>query len=535
MIIRLYLNDTNTDWYLKNHRKEIIINYKNLKLKELQEWFSEAGFKTLPYWHQLVTIANIFGESLNNPHLIQGIGTGKTLTALYTLYLWNVKGKTLVICPKSVIKTWKDEIEKHTDFTYCVLDGTRNQRWKKLVTEKVDIFIINYEGLRAIGADIKNGKNIINPTYPKNLGFEVIISDESHRYRHSDSIQSRIAFQFSRNARYVIAMTGSPLARSTVDLFGQYMYLDNGKTFGPYKGKFLKQYFYKLNRYSYDWTPKKICHVCGELYTFKQKHLDTHKLSLQVYRKKYPEKETTSEEIILEAIKYNTIRFTRAECLDLPEKIYETREVYPSKQQKETMEEIIAGLDLAVVKHKLEYHTLKLIQVIGGTLIHGDDNVFEFPKNPKLNELENILNEIDGKVIIFFTFIAESIMIERLLKKRKTKCAILHGRIKDKESEIDKFQNDKDCKVLLSHPRSGGEGLNLQIANTIIYYNNGYLGTILREQSEGRIHRQGQTGSCLFLDIIMQNSIDTIIHNSLRKKQNHTQGLMAYLQKKKTS
>lgn len=510
------------------------MNYKNLTYQELQEWFSESDFKTEPYWHQLVSIATIISKGWQRVNLAPvGIGLGKTLIALYTLKLWNIQGRTLVICPNSVIETWKEEIEKHTNFTYCILKGSKQERLAKITIEKADIFIINYEGLKVICTDRINGKNVLNPAYPKNFGFECIISDESHRYRNEKTTQSRCSFHFTSRARYVINMTGSPIADNAIDLFGQYYVLDNGHTFGMNKGKFLYHYFYKSNKFDYNWTPKRICHICGELYDFKNRHLSTHKISLDNYRKKFPDKEITSEEIILEATKHNSIQFSREECLDLPDKIYEVREVFPTMEQRKTMTEIINGIDLTILNKKtIEKHTLKLVQVIGGTLLYENGKVYEFPRNPKLNELKSLIEEIDGKMIIFFSFVAEGKMIGKMLKKIRMEFAEIHGGIKDKGKELRKFREERNCRVLLGHPRSSGEGLNIQIANTIIYYNNGYIGTTVRQQSEGRIHRAGQKNTCVFIDIVMRNSIDQIIFDSLKNRKEHTEELLAYLKKK---
>ncbi len=174
------------------------MNWKNLTSNKLKSLFQEVEFKTQPYKHQLATLGFTLGKNLKRVMYIHDIGLGKTLTALYTLKLWEVKGKTLIICPNSVIKTWKDEIEKHTDFSYIVVKGSREMRMKTIMFEKTDIYIINYEGLKLIGADKGNNKYVVNSAYPTSFGFECIIADESHKFKNPSSLQTRIAQNFSR-------------------------------------------------------------------------------------------------------------------------------------------------------------------------------------------------------------------------------------------------------------------------------------------------------------------------------------------------
>ena len=92
---------------------------------------------------------------------------------------------------------------------------------------------------------------------------------------------------------------------------------------------------------------------------------------------------------------------------------------------------------------------------------------------------------------------------------------------------IEKFCKE-DVQFLIAHPKTGGEGLNLQMANTMIFFNSGMIGTILREQSEGRIYRAGQKKKCLYLDIVMEGSVDEVLYNSLKKNTDYVKDLLDY-------
>ncbi len=507
------------------------MNWKECSEEKLKKLFSNIKFKTPLYKHQLASLGFIFEKNLNRVMLILDIGLGKTYLSLALLQLWKVNSRTLIICPNSVIKTWKDEIEKHTNFTYTILKGTKEERLWKINNEKKNIFLINYEGLKLIGGkkDVKGFK--VDIPLINSIPFECMIMDESHHCRNPLSLQTRIAKQFSLQNRYVILMTGTPIGDSAADLFGQCLVLDNGKTFGDSYYRFLNNYYFKRNNFDFKWLPKRVCNICGELYCYKKKHLEKHNTTLEQYRKKFSI-EKTSEDLIIDKVSSFSISYKRDECLNLPEKIYEERSVFPTREQQKMTAEIIAGLKINELNDSnITYHTTKLVQITGGTILHGNEKPYIFLKNPKMDELLNLIKEITGKAIIYHYYLQESNLIKFELEKKGYKVAILNGTIKDKEAEIDKFLST-DCNFMICHPKSGGEGLNLQIANTIIYYSNGYIGTILREQSEGRIHRVGQTKSCVYIDIICENTIDRILFNSLKNKTDYIQDILQYLRKK---
>ena len=522
---------------MKSKEKSQNLIYKNLTDEELQEWFSEATFKTKPFKHQLASIAYAIGENRSDVMFIHGIGTGKTLAALYLLQSWNITGKTLVISPNSVIKTWQDEIEKHTDFTYIILSGSKEDRIKSLEENDADIWIINYEGLKLIGATHSNSMKHKNKYFPnedliKEYGFECIIADESHRFKDPFATQTRIAYYFSKWSRYTILMTGTPIGRSVIDMFGQFLVLDCGKTFGTHYKYFLTHYFFKYLRTDFTWTPKRLCNVCGNLYTKKHEHLKMHSMNFKQYREKYG-KEKTSEDLIIDIVGNNSIRYARDECLDLPERVYEIRKVEMTTKQQAMTIKVIAGLNIEEIKSNIEYHLHKVVQITSGFLIkkvQRGDNIYEFETNPKLNELDSIINEIgDNKFIIYHQYLHEGVIIRELLEKKEIGCAMASGIIKDSAQEIERFMTDKNCKCLIAHPKSGGEGLNLQMANIMVFYSNGFIGNILREQSEGRIYRAGQKNNCLYIDIVMGNSIDSVLYNSLKNREEYVQNVLDFL------
>jgi len=356
-----------------------------------------------------------------------------------------------------------------------------------------------------------------------------VIADECHRFKAPRSLQTRIARLFSKKSRYTILMTGTPIGKDVQDLFGQCLVLNNGLTFGKNYNYFLNHFFYKRFAKDYEWTPKRICGVCNEFYTSKTEHLKQHNIDIIQYRSRYPE-EKTSESIILDAIQEFSLTYKRDECLNLPEKIYEERSVYPTTEQQEWTRKILEGLKIEEIEKNVEQHATKLLQITGGSLIYGNKQHYLFKKNSKLDELLSLMEEITGKVIVYHSYFLECDLINRALKKKGYKTSMLNGYINDKEDQINSFLEDGD--VLIAHPKSGGEGLNLQVASTEIFYSNGFIGTILREQAEGRIHRTGQNKSCVYADLVMENSLDRVMLNSLKNRTNQIQDILSYLREK---
>jgi SNF2 family DNA or RNA helicase len=513
------------------------VNYKTVPKEDYQEWFSDMHFKTEPFYHQYASLAFVLSERLNRIMYIHGIGTGKTLTALYLLQCWNPQQKTLIVCPNSVIKTWKDEIKKHTDFSYVVLSGTAGERLEKL-HQNSQLCIINYEGLRTIFA-IKTlvrkkvkGKWKQVPGYKPDLdkikqyGFETLIVDECHALKETTSLQTKIIKLISDRVRYAITMTGTPISRTAIDLFGQYQIITDvlGKDF---YNDFQKVYFYKPD-FKYGWEPKSICSICGEMYSYKKSHLEKHKISLKEYRLKYG-KDKTTEQVLLDIVSPYTFKYSREECTELPDKVFQTYNIDLTTEQQDAMERVINGIPFnELTKIQIDNHVHKLLQITSGFLLKNNEVVYVFKNNPKLNALSELMDQMERKFIVYHQYQYESTMIAELLKRKGIHGAFLNGLIKNKDDQIEDFLFNENCKCLVAHPKSGGVGLNLQCASTTIYYNNGFIGTILRDQSEGRIHRSGQKNQCLYIDLIAAGTVDEVLYASLKEKTDYVQALLDY-------
>ena len=452
--------------------------YKNLTDSQLANIFEGVDFQTPPRHHQLVSIAWVM-DNRNRISLWHDIGTGKSLIALYCIYLWWTN-RALIVCPNSVIPSWIEQIEKHTRFTYTILKGMREDRRKK-ISENTDLFICNYEGLASLfghreevlGQKAKT-KFVMDYELITQACFDTVVFDECHKLKEHKAIQSHLAHALSKQAQRCIIMTGTPTSKSPADLFGEYWVLDNGNSLGTSRTRFLNNYF---RRAWYDWKVTDI-----------------------------------GMKRILEKISPVTLRYSREECFDLPDKTYQIRLVDMTTEQRKLTNAIITDTKVKLEKGSLPVLDIlqqgnKLSQIAGGFVI-GTKGLVRLKKNPKLEELKNLLSEIKGKALIFHNYVEEGRAISEILDREKIGHACLRGEIKNKEEQYNRFKNDPDCQFLVAHPKSGGEGLNLQEASVAVFFSNGYEGATTRQQAEGRIWRLGQKKPCLFIDIVVHGSID---------------------------
>ncbi|TFH58344.1 MAG: DEAD/DEAH box helicase [Gemmatimonadales bacterium] len=139
-----------------------------------------------------------------------------------------------------------------------------------------------------------------------------------------------------------------------------------------------------------------------------------------------------------------------------------------------------------------------------------------FDKNPKLEALLDLLEEIPGgeKVIVFNEFVSSGDRISEEFTKLKVPFVRLFSGTADKVGTVDKFKKDKKIRVLLGS-RSLCYGLNLQLAHHMIVFESPDS-TILRDQLEHRIVRMGQTEHSFIWDLLVENSVDGKILQSLR-------------------
>lgn len=493
-------------------RGEDKVEAENLLEAELRKYLplqreieiKDFKFKTTPQWHQRVTFH--FARSLDQTAIFLEQGLGKT-KIMIDLVTWRFRKEQITrsfyVCPNSVVPQWgTEDVTKHLhdDFNrVTILEGSTKDRIKTLTQiyeeDKPGFIIANFEAL--LGLE----EFLLKIQGRGNKLFQHMVLDESSKIKHATSQRSKISWRIGKTVQYRNIMTGTPITQSAEDAFSQYRFL-NDRIFGPYATAFRGTYL-----------------IMGG---FEMRQTVGYRNIGEFFKRLFSA----------------GIRFTKTMCLDLPPKVYQSRfakmDEEVSKKYRQLERECIAefgGKEIAapLVMTKL----MKLSQVTGG-FIYEQDAAGErvathtFNKNPKLEVLDEILDEVlPNKVIIWCRFKQEIAIITALIQERavalaktgkKLKFAAIHGDIPQEErgQQVANFQTDPDCQVFIGQVSTAGLGITLTAASYVVYYSNTYS-LEDRLQSEDRCHRIGQTKSVTYIDILATtfNGKRTIDHDTL--------------------
>jgi SNF2 family DNA or RNA helicase len=226
-------------------------------------------------------------------------------------------------------------------------------------------------------------------------------------------------------------------------------------------------------------------------------------------------------------IKNFSYRITKKECLDLPDKIYVTRDVELTPEQKKLYKEMkdlsfamddgdIMSVQVALTK------LLRLHQILCGSFTTDEGETKRIPNN-RLTALGEVLDETSGKVIIWANYLQNIADIKELLAQKfgpETFVTYIGDTSSDDRVEAIKlFQNaNSPVRFFLGNVQTAGRGITLTAANTVVYYSNNYS-LEMRQQSEDRAHRVGQVNPVTYVDLIARNSLDEKIIQALLAKR----------------
>ena len=453
-------------------------------------------YKTQPYEHQRKAL----GESADRTTyaLFMEMGTGKTKTTIDNIaYLFLKKriDSALIVAPKSVYTVWKNEIETHLP----------NEIERQIYAWKVDkpkllqpfivkkgplkFFLINVEALST-----KKGLDICNK-YLVNQPNNIMVIDESTTIKNPKAKRTKNILALRWRARMRRILTGSPVTKSPLDLYTQCAFLD------PALLGF-KSYYAFRNRYC----------TFDEVYIARGEAIMV------------PDGYTNLDELE-QKLKQFSIRLTKDECLDIPDKIYQKREIMITGDQKRVydrlrMEALAKFENETISVHNQLTELLRLHQVANGYCKSDDGEILQF-NNEKLKALLEILEETDQKVIVWATYVHNiNEIIASLNDKYGSESVVsIFGETtqSDRMLAVDRFQNDAKCRFFVGNPTTGGYGLTLTAAKYVIYYSNNY-NLEVRKQSEDRAHRIGQTKNVVYIDIMAKDTIDEKIVQALKRK-----------------
>ena len=413
------------------------------------------------------------------------MGLGKSATALaefMQLHAEGVVDNLVIVCPNSLKQNWVMEVDK-----WGLSESIHCEVWPEIDKEvSCGPFLtaINFE---AFAAGYAKGVDYLEDVM---VCFStMLVIDESARLRNHNSKRTKALIQLSQQARVVRILSGQPVVRGAHDLYPQLRVL------GAFSG---------LNYYSYRAT---YCQMGG----FKGKQIVG----------------SRNEAKLRSEIDPWIFRATKKEWLDLPEKIYQTRRVEMDPAQRKVYNEMrddyLAQIDGKTVAVEMVItQMMKLQQISSGFLLHEGKAIVVGKRNPKLDELQDILEEVSGKTIVFAFYKHSVSLLKEALQDYSP--AVLRGGMHHEEIEEAKrrFNEDDACKVLIAQITSSKEGHTLlgtesEPCATTIYYENVY-DLDSRGQSEDRNHRIGQKNTVVYIDLVA-SPMDEKIVKALQEKK----------------
>lgn len=498
----------------------------------------DYAYRTEPYAHQ----RHVFTLSRDREGfgLLMGMGTGKTKVTIDTA-AWNyAKGRInclLVVAPNGVHHNWTKpdgEVDKHMPEWVEYKTATwRSSLRKNEIAQLEEMFDPEFKGLRVISMNVEAfgygttsqilkksgqkksaGKRTAEDFTPHGFvkrltnSFNVLLAvDESSKIKTPGVKRTRNLTTLSKDAVMRRILTGTPVTNGPLDVFSQL----------------------KLA------VPDVWASVGHNYSTFKHHFAEWQKI-------RFTEKRTGKEREFEELVGYKNLdelnaiidehcyRITKEECVDLPEKVYQTRYVELTPAQRKIYNQIADksiieledGDELSI--NNVLVKALRLQQVVGGFVPREEFGQAEpiEDHNPRIEVLKDLLEETEGKIIIWARFRPELDLIEKTLRKEYGKDAVVsyHGGVDNdtRAENIEAFQNGA-ARFFVGQPHSGGYGLTLTAATTVVYFSNDFS-LEARLQSEDRAHRIGQRHTVNYVDIECLGTIDTKIVKALRQKMN---------------
>jgi SNF2 family DNA or RNA helicase len=228
-----------------------------------------------------------------------------------------------------------------------------------------------------------------------------------------------------------------------------------------------------------------------------------------------------------DTVKTFSDRVLKEDCLDLPPKNWTKRHIVLTADQRKIYDQMKKHA-LAILNGKVTTtmtvltQLMRLHQITCGHFT-ADDGTTQLIPNNRITELMNILEETDGKVIIWANYQRDvNLIIKNVVDKYGEDSIVDYYGLtpqEDRQDNIRKFQNGPECRFLIGTPQTGGYGITLTKANTVVYFSNGY-DLEKRLQSEDRAHRIGQKKNVTYIDLICEDTVDEKIVEALRKKIN---------------
>jgi len=387
-------------------------------------------------------------------------GTGKTASAIWAAdYLIKQKQirRVLVICPLSIMDSaWRADLfsfamHRSVDVAY----GSKKKR-ADIINSGAEFVIINYDGVDIVKEDIING------------GFDCIIVDEATHYKNAQTKRWKTLKKLISDDTWLWMMTGTPAAQSPLDAYGLAK-LINPLNVPKFFGSFRDMVMWKVTQFK--WMPKE-----------------------------------NASQVVHEVLQ-PAIRFTKDECLDLPDMVYVKRKVEMTKQQTKYYEELRKKMVMRVEEESITAVNAaivlnKLLQISSGAVYTDDSETLEFDISNRYNVLKEAIDESSQKVLVFVPFKHAINLLTARLTRDGVTCGVIRGDVSaPKRTELfDRFQTTPNPQVLIIQPQAAAHGVTLTAANTVVWWGpTSSLETYA--QANARVHRSGQKHKCTVIQL----------------------------------
>jgi SNF2 family DNA or RNA helicase len=459
-------------------------------------------FKTKPFAHQLKALEMSWDKKVFAYFMEMGTGKSKVLIDnMSMLYDKGLINGALIIAPKGVYKNWFDSeipnhMANHVEKTMVLWESTVSKTKEKELntlfksSHDFHILIMNVEALST-----KKGKQFAEKFLSCHKTLMAI--DESTTIKNPGAIRTKTIIGLGKYVLYKRILTGSPVTKSPLDLYTQCWFLDP----------------WLLDQQSY--------------YSFRTKYALTRKINVNGRQIEIVVAYRNLGELS-EKLKPFSYRVLKDDCLDLPPKTFMKRTIQLTEEQKKVYDQM-KKLALAELNGKMITtvnvitQLMRLHQITCGHF-KSDDGETQTLKSNRLDELMDVLSEMEGKAVIWAHYRYDiEVIVEAIKKEYGDKSVVTYygdTSTDDRQKAIKLIQDPKsEVRFIVGTPQTGGYGITLTGASTMIYYSNGY-DLEKRQQSEARIDRIGQEKHMTYIDIIAEGTVDEKIVKALRTKVN---------------
>ena len=449
---------------------------KNLRIKNvpspIEAHYDWPGLYR-PFAHQRVTAS--FLTLHRRAFCFNEQGTGKTSSVIWAAdYLMNIGAikRVLVLCPLSIMQAaWENDLFRFAMHRTCAIAHSYSKDKRiEAANSRAEFVICNFDGLDII-------KDCVDQ-------FDLIVIDEANAYKNVGTKRWKTLNSVIKPTMWVWMLTGTPASQSPTDAYGLAKII-NPSGIPKFFGAFRDLVMQKIT--TFKWVPK-----------------------------------NNSETIVHEALQ-PAIRFTKEECLDLPDMTYTTREVPLTTQQqkyyemlRKNMLTVAAGEEITTVNAAANLN--KLLQLSCGAVYSDSGEVVSFDAKSRMTALLEVIEEASHKVIVFVPFRHAIEIIAEELNKEGYAVGVIHGGISaTKRTEIfNKFQTEDRPEVLVIQPQAAAHGVTLHAANVVVWW--GPITSIETYlQANARVHRAGQRNPCTVVHI-QGSPVEKRIYKMLSEK-----------------